>query len=86
MLSPLDCRYYVGVIVILKIVISEFFPIHYTGHRISSLYQEYCYIEDRCIGVPLFFCFHAFRKIQLFLNHVLTLLHNLGKLCDLSVV
>ena len=62
MLSPLDCHYYIGVIVILKIVISEFFPMHYTGHRISSLPYILVYKSNACISRTLFLK----PKIQLF--------------------
>ena len=36
-----------------KIVISGFYPVHFTVTEFSSLYGEYRYIEDRFIGVPL---------------------------------
>ena len=53
-----DSHRYIGVIVISKIVISEFCPLHFTvtfaGTEFSSLYREYRYIEDCYIGVPLY--------------------------------
>ena len=50
---------YIGNIVISKIVISRFCPIHFTVNvcrdkAYLSLYRGYRYIEDRYIGVPLY--------------------------------
>ena len=58
MVGSLDSHCYIGNIVILKFVISGFCPIHFTltfsGTEYSSLYQEYCNIEDCYIGVLLY--------------------------------
>ena len=57
MMGALKTHRYIGNIVISKMVISGFCPIHFTvtfGGTYLSLYWGYRYIEDPCIGVPLY--------------------------------